>query len=231
MSPESKTHHFRSIVVEIQKNFRPFDFFAYLKKKEEKKREGLYVGLTLIIKNSFEYLKKNLLSSSTMLCHDSISQSDAVSSFLQIIPWKKAKTSTIPLKQEQKRVHFPNNPVQSVLMFENAEARNNPNVIWYSMNEIQFIKQRNLESIRRCRTCGPMDETEWETYLGLDVLAERKKARWKRNQIYQAVFLEQSRQLIENQQQIPELLAETYRQKMDQVNALLPPKRMFAQSA
>ncbi len=111
----------------------------------------------------------------------------------------------------RKRVCFPENPVQSVILFDDTEAREHPARIWYSETEIQFIKERNLALIRRSRLYGPLEETEAETFLGLDVLVERKKSRWKRNQIYEAVFSEQSRQEIGPKS--PELLA-------DVVNAL-----------
>jgi hypothetical protein len=133
-----------------------------------------------------------------------------------------------PIQQSKamcrKRVCFSENPVQSVILFDDTEAREHPALIWYSENEIQFIKERNLALIRRSRLYGPLEETEAETFLGLDVLVERKKSRWKRNQIYEAVFSEQSRQ--ETGPKSPELLAEAYRQKMDQVNRLVPSKRM-----
>lgn len=126
----------------------------------------------------------------------------------------------------RKRVCFRENPVESVVVFDDSVARNHPDIIWYSLVEIQYIKERNLESIRRCRLYGPLEETERETFLGLDVLVERKKARWKRNQIYEAVFLEQSRQEVLHCPKSPERLAQAYRQKMDQVNMLVPSKRM-----
>lgn len=125
-----------------------------------------------------------------------------------------------------KRVCFSENPVKSIVVFDDSVTRSHPTRIWYSVIEIQHIKARNLESIRRCRLYGPLEETERETFLGLDVLAERKKARWKRNEIYQAVFFEQSRQQIMRCPKSPELLAEAYRQKMDQVNKLVPCRRM-----